>query len=39
VHDLYATALEFRLSRQRGYHVPQGKSFHHCRYRWLYAFS
>jgi len=27
VHDLYATALEFRLLRQRGYHVPQGNTF------------
>lgn len=24
--DLYATALEFRLLRQEGYHVPQGTS-------------
>lgn len=24
--DLYATALEFRLLRREGYHVPQGTS-------------
>ena len=32
VHDLYATALEFRLLRQHGYKVPQGKSLKQCRY-------
>ncbi|PNS89772.2 hypothetical protein POPTR_019G023000v4 [Populus trichocarpa] len=30
VHDLYATALEFRLLRQRGYHVPQ-EVFNHFK--------
>ncbi|KAI9377293.1 hypothetical protein POPTR_019G046201v4 [Populus trichocarpa] len=30
VHDLYAIALEFRLLRQRGYHVPQ-EVFNHFK--------
>lgn len=30
-NNLYATALQFRILRQHGYHVPQGERFYFLR--------